>query len=79
MTKKMMIVASSIIRAALTCAGACFRNPVLITRADGSLFAAVDARWNTTYDGGGLDTMLARSDTDGKNWKKNDAHAKYAD
>ena len=48
---------------------ACFRIPALITLADGSLFAAADARWNTTYDGGGLDTMAARSKDNGKNWE----------
>lgn len=61
------------------CGSTCFRIPALITRADSSLFAAADAHWNTTYDGGGLDTIVARSDTDGENWKKNDAHTKYAD
>ena len=113
MTKKMMVFASSIVSAMLTCGAcsatvngsmkkqsdpadhgmnneplayvagadqdnpfpkglggsACFRIPALITLADGSLFAAADARWNTTYDGGGLDTMVARSDTNGKNWE----------
>ena len=47
----------------------CFRIPALITLQDGSLFAAADARWNTTYDGGGLDTMVARSANGGQNWE----------
>lgn len=47
----------------------CFRIPALVTLADGSLFAAADARWNTTYDGGGLDTMVARSKNNGKDWE----------
>ena len=37
-----------------------FRIPAMITLADGTIVAAADARWNTTYDGGGLDTIVSR-------------------
>ena len=45
-----------------------FRIPALVTLSDGTLVAAADARWNTTYDGGGLDTIVARSSDNGTNW-----------
>ena len=45
-----------------------FRIPALVTLSDGTLVAAADARWNTTYDGGGLDTMVAVSTDNGANW-----------
>ena len=45
-----------------------FRIPALVTLSDGTLVAAADARWNTTYDGGGLDTIVARSSDNGANW-----------
>ena len=45
-----------------------FRIPALVTLSDGTLVAAADARWNTTYDGGGLDTMIAISKDDGATW-----------
>lgn len=45
-----------------------FRIPVLVTLKDGTLVAAADVRWNTTYDGGGLDTMVSTSNDNGKNW-----------
>lgn len=45
-----------------------FRIPALVTTSDGTLVAAADARWNTTYDGGGLDTIVSRSDDDGATW-----------
>ena len=45
-----------------------FRIPALVTLSDGTLVAAADARWNTTYDGGGLDTIVSRSTDGGKNW-----------
>ena len=35
-----------------------FRIPAMVTLADGTIVAAADARWNTTYDGGGLDTVV---------------------
>lgn len=45
-----------------------FRIPALVTLKDGTLVAAADARWNTTYDGGGLDTVTAVSRDGGRNW-----------
>ena len=45
-----------------------FRIPALVTLSDGTLVAAADARWNTTYDGGGLDTMVAISKDNGATW-----------
>ena len=45
-----------------------FRIPALVTLENGTLVAAADARWNTNYDGGGLDTVVARSTNDGANW-----------
>ena len=38
-----------------------YRIPSMVTLADGTIVAAADIRWNTTYDGGGLDTLVARS------------------
>ena len=45
-----------------------FRIPGLVRLKDGSLLATADARWNTSYDGGGLDTIVSRSEDEGKNW-----------
>lgn len=45
-----------------------FRIPSLVTLSDGTIVAAADARWNTTYDGGGLDTIVSRSADNGANW-----------
>jgi len=45
-----------------------FRIPALVTLSDGTLVAAADARWNTTYDGGGLDTIVSRSYDNGASW-----------
>lgn len=45
-----------------------FRIPSLITLSDGTLLAAIDARWNTTVDAGGLDTLVSRSTDGGKTW-----------
>lgn len=45
-----------------------FRIPALVTLSDGTLVAAADARWNTTYDGGGLDTIVSRSTDGGDTW-----------
>lgn len=46
-----------------------FRIPALVTLSDGSLVAAADARWNTTVDGYGLDTIVSRSSDNGETWK----------
>ncbi len=45
-----------------------FRIPALVTLSNGNLLAAADARWNTTYDGGGLDTIVSVSSDNGANW-----------
>ena len=45
-----------------------FRIPALVTLKNGNLLAAADARWNTTYDGGGLDTIVSISTDGGMNW-----------
>ena len=45
-----------------------FRIPAMVTLDDGTLVAAADARWNTTYDGGGLDTIVSYSTNNGDNW-----------
>ena len=45
-----------------------FRIPALVTLSDGSLVAAADARWNKTFDGYGLDTIVSRSSDNGANW-----------
>lgn len=50
-----------------------FRIPSLITLSDGTMLAAADARWNVTYDGGGLDTIVSRSEDGGSTW-----HYSYA-
>ena len=46
-----------------------FRIPAFISLNDGTLFAAADARYETTGDGGGLDTIIALSKDNGKTWK----------
>lgn len=45
-----------------------FRIPAMVTLGDGTLVAAADARWNTCYDGGGLDTVVTRSSDNGATW-----------
>lgn len=45
-----------------------FRIPAMVRLSDGTLVAAADARWNTCYDGGGLDTVVSRSADNGKTW-----------
>ena len=51
-----------------TAGSASFRIPGLVTLSDGTLLAYADARWNTTYDGGGLDTIRSISTDNGANW-----------
>lgn len=46
-----------------------FRIPALVALDDGSLVAACDARWDTTLDGGGLDTIVSRSADGGRTWR----------
>lgn len=48
-----------------------FRIPSLITHKDGSLLAAIDARWNHVGDAAGLDTIFSRSTDGGKTWSFN--------
>ena len=45
-----------------------FRIPAMVTLDDGTIVAAADARWNTTVDAGGLDTIVSRSFDNGANW-----------
>ena len=45
-----------------------FRIPAMVTLADGTIVAAADARWNTTADAGGLDTIVSRSSDNGTTW-----------
>ena len=45
-----------------------YRIPSMVTLSDGTIVAAADIRWNTTYDGGGLDTLVARSTDGGATW-----------
>ena len=45
-----------------------FRIPALLTLDNGRVVAASDARWNSTVDGGGFDTIVSYSDDNGKNW-----------
>lgn len=45
-----------------------YRIPSMVTLNDGTIVAASDIRWNTTYDGGGLDTIVARSSDGGVSW-----------
>jgi len=46
-----------------------YRIPAMVTLKDKTVIAAADIRWNTTYDGGGLDTIVARSADGGVTWK----------
>ena len=45
-----------------------FRIPAIVTLDSGRLVSAVDARYDQTQDGGGLDTVVAYSDDNGKTW-----------
>lgn len=45
-----------------------FRIPALVTLDNGNLVAAADARWDHTYDGKNVDTMVSVSDDGGKSW-----------
>ena len=46
-----------------------FRIPALYTTADGTVTAAADARWDTSADGCGLDTVVSFSDDGGTTWR----------
>ena len=49
-----------------------FRIPGIVTLTSGEhsgrIIATTDARWTTTLDGGGLDTLVSVSDDNGTNW-----------
>ena len=45
-----------------------YRIPAMVTLKNGTIVAAADIRWNTTYDGGGLDTVVAYSADGGATW-----------
>ena len=45
-----------------------FRIPALVTLANGNLVAAADARWNSTLDNGGIDTIVSCSYDSGDTW-----------
>lgn len=45
-----------------------FRIPAIVTLDDGTIVAAADARWNSTNDGGGGDTIVSYSKDNGKTW-----------
>lgn len=51
-----------------------FRIPALVTLSDGTMVAAADARWNSPYDGGGNDTLVARSTDNGATWSSSFAN-----
>ena len=46
-----------------------FRIPAMIVTKNGNLLAAADARYGTTGDGGGLDTIASVSEDGGQTWK----------
>lgn len=52
-----------------TTGSAQFRIPALITLSDGTIVAAADARWNTSADGCGLDTIVSVSGDGGSTWR----------
>lgn len=45
-----------------------YRIPQLVTMNDGTLVAQADARWDAYYDGGGNDSIIARSTNNGGEW-----------
>lgn len=45
-----------------------FRIPALVTLPNGGLVAAADARWDGTFDGYGLDTIVSCSSDNGETW-----------
>lgn len=45
-----------------------FRIPAMVTLSNGTIVAATDARWDTTSDGYGLDTIVSRSTDGGATW-----------
>ena len=53
-----------------------FRIPAMVTLDDGTIIAAADARWNTSADAGGLDTIVSRSSDNGSGHRRQ--HDLYA-
>ena len=51
-----------------TGASTLFRIPAMITLDNGDLLAVADARWTTSADWGGLDTIASVSSDNGKTW-----------
>ncbi len=45
-----------------------FRIPAIVTLNDGAVVAAADARWNSSADGGGIDTIVSISKDNGATW-----------
>lgn len=45
-----------------------FRIPAIVTLNDGTVVAAADARWNSSDDGGGIDTIVSISKDNGVAW-----------
>ena len=45
-----------------------FRIPSMVRLNNGTLVTAIDARWETKGDGGGLDTLVSWSEDNGENW-----------
>lgn len=46
-----------------------FRIPQIVTMNDGTLVAQADARWDAQMDGGGNDSIIARSEDGGNTWE----------
>lgn len=46
-----------------------FRIPAITTLKDGSVAAAIDARWDNSPDGDNIDTLFSISNDNGKTWK----------
>lgn len=46
-----------------------FRIPQIVTMNDGTLVAQADARWDAQMDGGGNDSIIARSEDGGNSWQ----------
>ena len=46
-----------------------YRIPNLVTMDDGTLVAQADARWDAYADGGGNDSIIARSEDGGNTWE----------
>lgn len=67
-THNMTVIGKDSLGNAVSAQSSSFRIPAMVTLKDGTIVAAADIRWNTTYDGGGLDTYVAYSSDGGVNW-----------